>query len=297
MKKFGLVLVVALVFFSGTAGGKGYAASNINYIALGDSLAAGQTPNSEIDFGYSDLISQELWRNGRLAFFSKDLAFPGFTTEDVLERVRSEEAREVIQQANLITVSAGANDLLRLVQSDPAAGSLMFQQRQVDFSLNKARANMEKILAEIQAEAPEAEIYVMGYYFAYPHARESQKQGTAKQLDRLNDILKLTAENAGVKFISVDASFGQDAVAKLPNPEDVHPNIEGYQAMANAFLNTYDGTMYVDKFELPEPAPISFEEILASQEEETGTIDGSVQRPSEGMGSENLSLKEARPLI
>jgi hypothetical protein len=55
--------------------------------------------------------------------------------------------------------------------------------------------------------------------------------------------------------------------------------------------------MYVDKFELPEPAPISFEEILASQEEETATIDGSVQRPSEGMGSDNLSLKEARPLI
>jgi lysophospholipase L1-like esterase len=297
MKKFGLVLMVALLFFSGTAGGKAHAASNINYIALGDSLAAGQTPNSEIDFGYSDLISQELWRNGKLAFFSKDLAFPGFTTEDVLERVRSEEAREVIQQADLITVSAGANDLLRLVQSDPAAGSLMFQQRQVDFSLNKARANMEKILAEIQAEAPGAEIYVMGYYFAYPHARESQKQGTAKQLDRLNDILKLTAENAGVKFVSVDASFGPNAVAKLPNPDDVHPNIEGYQAMANAFLNTYDGTMYVDKFELPEPAPISFEEILASQEEETATIDGSVQRPSEGMGSDNLSLKEARPLI
>ncbi|HSI66729.1 MAG TPA: SGNH/GDSL hydrolase family protein [Planococcus sp. (in: firmicutes)] len=297
MKKFGLALLAALVFYSGTAGGKADAAANINYIALGDSLAAGQTPNSEIDFGYSDLISQELWRNGRLAFFSKDLAFPGFTTEDVLERVKSDEAREVIQQANLITVSAGANDLLRLVQSNPETGSLIFQQRQVDFSLNKARANMEKILAELQAEAPRADIYVMGYYFAYPHARESQKPGTAKQLDRLNDILRLTAENAGVKFISVDASFGQDAVGKLPNPADVHPNLVGYQAMANAFLTKYDGTMNVDKFELPEAAPISFEEILASQEEEANAIDGSVQRPSEGMDSSNWSLKEARPLI
>ena len=33
------------------------------YIAIGDSLAAGQTPNRAIDTGYTDLIAQELQRS------------------------------------------------------------------------------------------------------------------------------------------------------------------------------------------------------------------------------------------
>src|SRR5690606_26047974 len=112
--------------------------------------------------------------------------------------------------------SAGANDLLRLVQSNPAQGTLVFQQIQADFALNKARINTEMILAELKKTAPQADIYVMGYYFAYPHVRDSQKEGTALQLDQLNAILEQSAEKADVKFVSVGEAFGDNAVDKIP---------------------------------------------------------------------------------
>lgn len=238
------------------------------YIALGDSLAAGQTPESQIDSGYADLIAQELGRNQPVAAFSKDLAFPGFTTADVLDRIREEAAQEVITSANIITLSAGANDLLRLVQANPADGSLQFQRIQSDFALNRARQNIGEILKELTAAAPGADIYVMGYYFAYPHARESQKEGIAEQLQILNTILENEAEKAGAIFVSVDAAFGEDATSKIPNPGDVHPNFEGYQAMANQFLEQYRTGWRIDDWELPEPNPISFEEILAGQDQQ-----------------------------
>jgi lysophospholipase L1-like esterase len=268
------------------------------YVALGDSLAAGQTPNSEIDAGYADLIAQELSRQQPVAFFTKDLAFPGFTTADVLERVKSNEAQDLLASANIITLSAGANDLLRLVQADPAQGSLAFPQIQADFALNTARENLDKILAELNARAPKADVYVMGYYFAYPHARESQKEGTAKQLDLLNVILEQSAEKAGVTFVPVARSFGKDAVDKVPNAADVHPNLKGYQVMANAFFDKYQKGWKVENGELPKTAPLSFEEISAQQvTERESTISGSpaAARPSEGMEQEYYALREALP--
>lgn len=270
------------------------------YVALGDSLAAGQNPNSEIDAGYADMIAQELARKQPVAFFSKDLAFPGFTTEDVLERVKSAEAKKLLASANIITLSAGANDLLQLVQADPREGSLAFPQIQADFALNNARQNLDQILSELNKLAPKADVYVMGYYFAYPHARESQKEGTAKQLDLLNVILKQSAEKAGAIFVPVDGAFGSKAVGKVPNAGDVHPNFKGYQAMANAFLDKYQKGWKVEDSELPKEAPLSFEEIIEQQEQETDSPaaeNATASRPSDEMEQEYYALREAVPYI
>ena len=302
MKKYGVLVLAILLFASGTLQAQAAVKIPAVYVALGDSLAAGQTPNSKIDAGYADLIAQELGRNQPVALFTKDLAFPGFTTQEVLDRVKSAKAKDVLARANIITVSAGANDLLRLVQSNAAEGSLSFQQIQADFALNKARENMGTILAELKTRAPQADVYVMGYYFAYPHARDSQKQGTAKQLDRLNAILKQSADKAGAIFVSVDAAFGNDAVDKVPNPADVHPNVKGYQVMANAFLTQYQKAWQVEDGELPKANPLTFDQVIQAQQQasaaETPALEGmGASRPSENMELEYLALREALPFI
>lgn len=305
MKKYWIAAIAGFLLFSGTASAQAELKIPAAYIAIGDSLAAGQTPEREIDAGYADMIAQELSRNQPVAFYSKNLAFPGFTTADVLESIQSDEAKRVLASANLITVSAGANDLLRLVQDDPAQGSLTFQQIQADFALNEARKNMELILAELTELSPNADVYVMGYYFAYPHVRDSQKSGTAKQLDRLNEILERSAEKAGATFVSVDQSFGDAAVDKVPNAADVHPNAAGYQAMANAFFGEYQATWTVEDFELPPPNPLTFEQIMEAeeqdgdggQEEEGSETEETAQRPSNHSPTGYLALREAMPFI
>src|SRR5437660_2682 len=133
-----LLSLVCITVLSLTLGVSSAFARAENYVALGDSLAAGQTPYQEIDAGYSDFIALRLGKMGQLRHYTKELAFPGFTTADVLERVKSEAAREVLANATLITISAGANDLLRLVQVNPTAGTLAFSQLQVDYALNVA---------------------------------------------------------------------------------------------------------------------------------------------------------------
>lgn len=262
-----LLSLISAAVLSVTLGVSSAFASTKNYIAIGDSLAAGQTPHQEIDVGYADLIAMRLGKLGQLSYYTKELAFPGFTTADVLERVQSEEASALLKNAALITISVGANDLLRLVQVNPNAGTLAFSQLQTDYALNVARKNMDEILAELKVRAPKAKVFVMGYYFAYPNVHPSQKEGTNAQLIRLNTILQQQAEQAGATYVNIYDAFGLNAVSYLPNIADVHPNFEGYRQMANAFLQAYSGSdaLAIQSSELPKPNPKTFEEILEMQ--------------------------------
>lgn len=264
MKKWIVTLIILIVTSTSITA---LAKEPIVYIALGDSIAAGQTPNRAIDVGYSDLIAQELTRSNQLAFYSKALAFPGYTTADVLKTVRTAEAKELLKNATVVTISAGANDLLRLVQVKPSSGSVAYQQIQADFALNNVRKNIEKIIQEVQSAAPKAKVYVMGYYFAYPHVRESQKRGVSKELTTLHTILRTQAEANGATYVSVEEAFGLNAKDLLPNPADVHPTMEGYRLFANAFFNQFDNKLQVQTNELPAPNPLTFEEIMNSQKE------------------------------
>lgn len=263
--------LIGMIILVMTCWGSSAFAQTESYVAIGDSLAAGQTPFQQIDAGYSDLIAMRLQAMDQLKFYTKELAFPGFTTANVLERIKTEEARDLLANATLVTVSAGANDLLSLVRLNPTAGTLTFSQLQADYALNIVRKNMEAILNELGVLAPKAQVYVIGYYFAYPAVHLTQKEGTNAQLVKLNTILQQQAELAGAVYVNVYDSFGLNATNYLPNYADVHPNMEGYRQMANAFLKAYSGSdaLNIASSQLPQPNPLSFEEIL---KERTSTL-------------------------
>ncbi|XRD24679.1 SGNH/GDSL hydrolase family protein [Lysinibacillus fusiformis] len=256
--------LIGMIILVMTCWGSSAFAQTESYVAIGDSLAAGQTPFQQIDAGYSDLIAMRLQAMDQLKFYTKELAFPGFTTANVLERIKTEEARDLLANATLVTVSAGANDLLSLVRLNPTAGTLTFSQLQADYALNIVRINMEAILNELGVLAPKAQVYVIGYYFAYPAVHLTQKEGTNAQLVKLNTILQQQAELAGAVYVNVYDSFGLNATNYLPNYADVHPNMEGYRQMVNAFLKAYSGSdaLNIASSQLPQPNPLSFEEIL-----------------------------------
>ena len=271
MKKLWMLLLASFLFTSS-------ASAKEVYVALGDSLAAGQTPYAEIDAGYADLIAMQLMRSGQLASFTKQLAFPGYTVEDVLERVQTEEARNVLKDATLITISAGANDLLSLVSHNPQTGSISYSQLPVNFALNNARKDYVELLKQVKELAPHADVYVMGYYFPYTSVHNTQAQGVQGQLAVLNEILKRTAEQYGAEFVPV--AFGDEAARYLPNPADVHPNMEGYMVMANAFLEKR-GLKPLGVADLPEPNPLTFEEIAKQRQAQPVEEDKVAEKPIE----------------
>ncbi|WP_227395422.1 SGNH/GDSL hydrolase family protein [Jeotgalibacillus aurantiacus] len=207
------------------------------YIALGDSVAAGVTPNESVDAGYTDIIAAELGQSGLLAAFSKDFAVPGFTTSNVLELFDNEAVRDSVSQATMITLSAGANNVLGLVQQDDLGQTVSYNQLTANFALNNMRIEYGEILDTIQELNPDADIYAIGYYFPYPHVKEKQQDGVRKVLETVNTIIQNEAESRGLTYVPVAEEFNAAGTAYLPNPTDVHPNQEGYVSIANSFFD------------------------------------------------------------
>lgn len=255
------------------------------YVALGDSLAAGQTPYSQIDAGYTDLIALQLAKQGKLQHFTKELTFPGYRVSDVIDSVKSEQAEPLLKQATLITISAGANNLLPLISHNPQQGTMNFSQLNANFALNIVRKEMAELLKLVREKAPNADIYVMGYYFPYVSVHNEQTAGATKALQLMNEILADQAKQAGAKFVAVYDTFEEQRANYLPNIGDVHPNQEGYLVMANAMLKTYSGneSLQLNTQDLPIPNPKTFEEMLELRE----------QLPSDVTAMHNIKIPRA----
>lgn len=241
-------------------------AKTIHYVALGDSLAAGQTPYPQEDGratfekGYVGYLVDYLQQQNDRVYLN-NYGHSGYTTSDILTEIQTiPEQREAIKQANVITLSVGANDLLK--------GALDPVAEQVDIEKAKTiiatiAQNMEAILAEIQMLNPDADVYVMGYYHAFPYL-DSDHQSYMPilfALHMLNGTLETAAGEFEMTFVPTLEAMEKDVNRYLPNPRDIHPSTEGYAVLANIIW----GKMRFD-------APFNWKEVGRGNREFTQNV-------------------------
>lgn len=223
-------------------------AGTINYLALGDSLAAGMTPTKSIDKGYSDFTAALLDEKNQLGNYSKAFAVPGDKTDDVLEDLTTnEQLRVAVKNSNTITISAGANDLLKDSKLDPDKKVIVLDETKIPATLLKISKNYTLILQTIKELNPDAKVFVMGYYFPFPYIADIQKPKLIELTHTLNKTIESASVSNGASYVSVYESFGDDPKQYLPNPTDIHPNLEGYKLMSEALLASMAKTKPVAK--------------------------------------------------
>lgn len=211
--------------------------NKIRYVVLGDSLAAGQNPYGVVSgYGYADYLSDYLEENDQLKEYVKDYAVSGYTTSDILEDLkinrevktdgRRINLRSVLRESDLVSISIGANDFIQAFNFK----ELKFE----DISLYKKKidlimADIDRVLNEVRKYAKE-EVVVIGYYNPFPFLFSSHEE----ELDSLFSYLDLSYEQVcsryNIKYVSVYEEFKNNSVF-LPNPFDIHPNIQGYKAI------------------------------------------------------------------
>ena len=94
-----LCLVLSLLPTAAFAQGK-------SYVALGDSITTGYGLTDEENDSFAALVANE---NG---YELTNLAEDGTTSGDLLEVVQDEENSDILQNADLITITIGGNDLM-----------------------------------------------------------------------------------------------------------------------------------------------------------------------------------------
>ncbi|SIS45518.1 S-layer homology domain-containing protein [Salimicrobium flavidum] len=244
------VITAILVAFITPAPITTFAEDEIDYVALGDSLAYGVTPSWDTESvpenGYADLLAHHIDELGELDSFTNQYSYPGYTTEDVLNdlqedvRMPSAEAddtgiRATVRDADVITLSAGANDVLEELAIDDKTGEVTYDPESFSKKLEEIGANLANTVSDIRSLNPEADVYVMGYYNPYPYLEAEQTEMLDLALDEMNRVISQTSAATESTFVPTSEAINRNAKDYLPDPKDIHPNELGHQVIANEF--------------------------------------------------------------
>lgn len=249
----------------------------IDYVALGDSLAAGQKPTaigstSTKLYGtsYPKFIRDDLSGKGMLNSYA-NFGVSGYRTWQISGDLYDSNSatHKAILEAEIITLDIGANDLLASLQAEEGdvsqllllldatdltqVGGLVdqgyFQGLIVDVA-----SEVGGIVAQIKTMNPEAEIYVMGYYNAFSFLSDYTDDPELQEkinillpmltglIEAYNGALMQTINGMsnyypGITYVSTWEAMGgnADSNARTYLPLDIHPTVQGYRAIAQAF--------------------------------------------------------------
>ncbi len=256
--RFSSVLVTIVVALAGfvTVGALPAAAapSAIQYVALGDSYAAGQGAPPylntclQTDQSYPKLLDGE----GRIEL-QDNLACSGATTFEVIE-TQLPVLSALASDTRLVTLTVGAADLdlsgvLTACTAVPPV-NCETAIREALSMLPMLGRNLTELYAAVALAAPQARIVVTGY----PHLFEPVDPlfiTVNAAIDQLNNTIEQAVSLANdadinIHYVDVTDEFAGHGIGALPaavlfiNPPSVglpdafHPTAAGYQAYADA---------------------------------------------------------------
>lgn len=266
----GVKLITAAALLTGLAASPAaFAATTANssaneLVALGDSITFGYNlGNNKAPYpgAFPYVLGQA---EGISSSSVNDQGVPGWTSTQLLNALKSGQYTASLQQAKLVTIDIGSNDLLH------AAGHLLLEaqlgqpvvpklqdQLALEQGLKSIQSNLPQILKLVQQQAPNARIVLYNLYNPFP-SNTSLGAVAETMISLANHIIAETAAEAGVPVAHAHAAFAGNQTTDVRLTEnDVHPTIAGQNALAvaaeSALTTTYvspngsdttgDGTM------------------------------------------------------
>ncbi|WP_066259374.1 GDSL-type esterase/lipase family protein [Neobacillus drentensis] len=208
----------------------------LDYVALGDSLAVGYTPFGPGKVGYPFYISQYFGKSGFKVDYD-NYAVPGYTSVQLANDVLTNKlVRKGIQEAEYITIDIGGNDLLAALKVDPTGLT-------APAAIASASGNIQTILKTIDKLNHHAKVYVMGYYNTFPYLPEQQQAGLIPLLVALNGQISTLSKANGDTYVPTFDVIASNYPAYLPNPTNIHLSLAGYEIVADQFWNEIDNSL------------------------------------------------------
>lgn len=195
---------------------------HVNIVVIGDSLTQGVGDQSG-QGGFVGMIRQQLDEAEQITGFGKR----GLRTEQLLKRLNEKEIQSAIQNANIIIVTIGANDIMKIVKDHFT--SLTYE------TFVKEQKPYEKrltaIFKKIRSLNPDGTIYLLGIFNPF-----KRFFGDIKELDQIvNDWnyigQKVLHKYSNAVFIPTKDLFEKNST-NLFHSDNFHPNKEGYQLIA-----------------------------------------------------------------
>jgi lysophospholipase L1-like esterase len=204
----------------------------LTYLAFGDSLTAGMG-SSETNFLRLDAFVPRLTTHLRSEYevHVENHGIPGLTSEQLLLYLtEGPGVEEKLEDADLITVTIGGNDLLQLLRSENLT------KDQIEDTLQQFGQQLEAMISEIRKSNQNVPIHVMGLYTPYDQDHPLHLIGRLAISAYNQELSNRLTSYKNVHLVSVFASFLNNG-SQLTHIEqnDIHPNDQGYDVIYNAF--------------------------------------------------------------
>ncbi|HEL1618460.1 TPA: SGNH/GDSL hydrolase family protein [Streptococcus suis] len=226
--------------------------TTLTYLALGDSLTEG-IGDTTGQGGFVPLLAQSLVNDYGYEVDYQNFGISGNTSNQILKRMKEkQELKTALQEANLLTITVGGNDLRKVIIKNIANLKLST----FDKPAKEYGKRLESIIQVARKDNPTLPIYVIGIYnpffLSLPELTEMQvivdnwnatTEETIVKYENvhfvgINDLLYRGLEGeAGV------SQLGQSQSNNLLYEEDqFHPNNTGYEIIKKAVLEKMNET-------------------------------------------------------
>ena len=227
--------------------------------AVGDSLTEGIGDTTHTG-GYVPLIQTDLSENFPIEVVQADnFGKSGDRSDQILKRIKkNDEMRESIEKADVILLTVGGNDLMKVITSQ------IFNKislKKFVTPREKYQKQLEKLYTEIRTINPDAPIYQLGiynpFYKSFSEIVEMQEivdfwnEGSREFVEGqenayfvpINDEIYNGLPDPVEVTDSTAEVATKDLINDLISEEDsFHPNNLGYQIISNAFRAKMEST-------------------------------------------------------
>lgn len=199
---------------------------NLTYVAIGDSLTLGIGTVRKTNFVsmYTKSIEEDFKCRVKVHVFARN----GAKTNRILNYFKQKKVRQAIKDADVITITAGGNDLKKIVKKYMRTKDESIIREAILLSMK----NISKMISEIQTLKVGKSKYmirVVSLYNPYSHFTFSHKW-----VRMFNNKLK-TYESDHLKVAEIYEGFDQGGSSVL-SFDKLHPNKEGYLIISEALL-------------------------------------------------------------
>ncbi|MCF6137339.1 GDSL-type esterase/lipase family protein [Pseudalkalibacillus berkeleyi] len=198
----------------------------LTYVAIGDSLTIGIGTSRQTNFVsmYTNSLEEDFDCSVNVHVFARN----GAKTNRILDYFKKKKVRQAIKDADVISITAGGNDLKKIVKKYMRTKDEGIIREAVLLSMKNISSMINEIHSLKQGESKYL-IRVVGLYNPYSHLNFSHKW-----IRLFNDRLK-NFESDQLKVVEIYEGFEKGGRSVL-SIDRLHPNKEGYLIITKALL-------------------------------------------------------------
>lgn len=199
--------------------------------AIGDSLTQGIGAVNE-EGGYVGILDRSINQSEQVVTVN-NFGKRGNRSGQMLERLSLPEVEDSIKESDIVLVTIGANDIMRVLRENITDLNLdpFYEER----DLYEERLN--EITDTIFELNPNADIYLLGIYNPYlQYFGDVEELGVI--LEDWNETTEqLAEEDDQIFYVPTEDLFSDDTEGSLLAEDRFHPNDAGYKLMAQRVLD------------------------------------------------------------